>query len=86
MVDGFDGWGRVLVEAIDREEYLWGDGLLTGGYISVESSHLMLNLDDEIVRHNTAVMQIVVDFIVGGDSQDFHIDGVVTVEGLPDIT
>lgn len=80
MVDGLDGWGRALIEAVDREEYLWGDGLLAGGYILVEGCHLVLYLDDEIVRHDAAVVQIVVDFAIGGDAKDFHIDGVVAME------
>ena len=49
MVDGLQGWGRVVVETVDREEHLWGDGLLTGGDVFVEGRHFVLYLDDEVV-------------------------------------
>ena len=84
MVNSLQGWGGIVIEAVNREEGLWSDGLFTGGDVLVEGGHLVFYLDNEVIRHDAAVMQVIVDLTVRCDTKDFHGDRIVTVKCLSD--
>lgn len=77
--DGIQGWGRGSVETAFCEDGHGNQHLVDGSHVFVEGCQLMARLNKEVVGNDHAVMQLIVNGTIRGDSQYFHRYGVVTI-------